>query len=490
MSAPTSAGRRLATSFLHFLGGQGLSVLLGLISFPILTRMLPQSDYGVLGLATAMAAVGVTLAKGGISEAVVRFCAQSSVDPDRFRTFASTVMARVLMSAVPIALLAAAAAYLLTRNRSAGSGAIVFVLMSLYVLPRTVSVVTTNFLRAMGHSLAWSITTLASKTLSLLVSVGAMLLVAATVTNYSIGYLLAEVVTALALIAWLMRRADIRRWQYSSELAASMTKFGLPFMIYELANGSLEYLDRWMLAFWHGEATVAVYSVAASIPGYVADIALYSVAFAAVPIYTDLYERSGAEATRALLSNALRLYSGVAIMGVACYWLISQDLIVFLASEKYREAGGLSPVILLGKIFLGLNPLLYAGMYVATRSSAMTATVIITAIANLLLNLALIPRFGALGAGIAISAASWVLLLSSALLSRKYLALNIDWRAILIYLAAAAVIALAVGQIDLHATLPNLLVRGTLAGVLAAGVLMVRERTFVRQLLSLYKPRR
>jgi O-antigen/teichoic acid export membrane protein len=170
--------------------------------------------------------------------------------------------------------------------------------------------------------------------------------------------------------------------------------------------------------------------------------------------------------------------------------LISQDLIVFLASAKYLEAGGLSPVILLGKIFLGLNPLLYAGMYVATRSSSMTATVILAAIANVLLNLALIPRFGALGAAIAISAASWVLLLSSALFSRKYLALNIDWRAILIYLAAAAAIVLAVGQIDLHATVTNLLVRGTLAGALAAGVLMMRERTFVRQLLSLYKPKR
>jgi O-antigen/teichoic acid export membrane protein len=488
MSAPTSAGKRLAKSFLHFLGGQGLSVLLGLISFPILTRMLPQSDYGALGLATAMAAVGVTLAKGGISEAIVRFCAQNSADPDRFRTFASTVLARVLMSAVPIALLAATAAYLLTRHRT-DNGAIVFVLMSLYVLPRTLNVVTTNFLRAMGNSLAWSLTTLASKTLSLLVSVGAMLLLAATVRNYSIGFLLAEVATASAMLVWLIRRADIRRWQYSPELAASMTKFGLPFMLYELANGSLEYIDRWMLVAWHGEATVAVYSVAASIPGYVADIALYSVAFAAVPIYIDLYERSGIEPTRALLSNALRLYSGAAILGVACYWLISQDLIVFLASAKYAEAGALSPVILLGKIFLGLNPLLYAGIYVSTRSSAMTATVIFAAIANVLLNLLLIPRFGALGAAIAISAASWVLLLSSALFSRKYLALHIDWGAILIYVAAAAIIVLAVGQIDMHATVPNLLVRGTLAGVLAAGVLVVRERTFVRQLLSLYKPK-
>jgi O-antigen/teichoic acid export membrane protein len=62
-----AALKKLAVSFSHFVGGNVISLLLGLITFPILTRLLSREDYGILGLVTTTIAIAVAFAKGGIS---------------------------------------------------------------------------------------------------------------------------------------------------------------------------------------------------------------------------------------------------------------------------------------------------------------------------------------------------------------------------------------------------------------------------------------
>jgi len=65
--------RKLFSHFLHFFSGNALTVLLGLISFPILTRMLTREEYGILGLVSTTMLVLVALAKAGLSDGIIRY---------------------------------------------------------------------------------------------------------------------------------------------------------------------------------------------------------------------------------------------------------------------------------------------------------------------------------------------------------------------------------------------------------------------------------
>jgi len=84
--------RTLARQLSHFLGGNIIGLLLSLVSFPILTRLLDQSHYGILVLVNTTMSLAVAVAKGGTSEAIVRFYGDYAGSPAQLRVFTSTVL--------------------------------------------------------------------------------------------------------------------------------------------------------------------------------------------------------------------------------------------------------------------------------------------------------------------------------------------------------------------------------------------------------------
>ena len=76
--------------FSHFFTGQAASLLLGFITFPLLTRLLSIEQYGILGLVTNTIAITVVFAKAGLSDGIIRFHDEYTVDIARRLTFSFT----------------------------------------------------------------------------------------------------------------------------------------------------------------------------------------------------------------------------------------------------------------------------------------------------------------------------------------------------------------------------------------------------------------
>ena len=68
-----SALKRLLVQTSHYSFSSLLTMVAGLISFPVLTHVLPVADYGVLSLISATLTIGVALGKTGLQHSIIRF---------------------------------------------------------------------------------------------------------------------------------------------------------------------------------------------------------------------------------------------------------------------------------------------------------------------------------------------------------------------------------------------------------------------------------
>src|SRR6185369_5337250 len=101
----------------HYLTGQVCAMAIGLVSFPVFTRVLSVADYGTMELIQRLALLGTAAGKLGVQHAILRYFnpKEFTEQPDSARRFYSTGVLGSAATAV-IAGLITLAALLLTAK--------------------------------------------------------------------------------------------------------------------------------------------------------------------------------------------------------------------------------------------------------------------------------------------------------------------------------------------------------------------------------------
>jgi O-antigen/teichoic acid export membrane protein len=471
-----SSLRRLAIQFSHFFSGSFLGMLLGLVTFPILTRQLSQADYGMLGIVTTTVSLAVVAAKGGLSDGIVRFYPEYAQTEDERSVFASTVVMRGLALASIVTV-----AYLLLLpliERGIGADASyhsVFLVMALYLWARPLNIIVYNYLRALGRTLAYNVISLTQRLATVGLSLVLLIYVLGDLHGYFLGTAVAEASFALCMFGWLLARYRVRPSAASGALAWKLIRFGVPLLATELLYLLLRSGDRYLVQAFLGESALGVYAVGYTLPGYINDLVMFSISYAIVPIYVDVFGREGAAATSAFLNRALRYYLMAAVVLVCGYSAVATDIIVVLASEKYRAAGEFSPLILAGLVFLGATTLLNAGLYLLKRTVQLLLVMLASVVVNIVTNLLLLPQLGVAGGAWATLAAGVTAALLTAVLSFRHLPLQVDWRVAILYTLLLGLPLLALHWFDTGHPLLNLVLKLPTGAAWVGAVVLWRE---------------
>lgn len=70
---PRRSGRGIATHYLRYSTANVLVILAGLVSFPVMTRLLDNAQYGILGCYETWVLLAVAIGKLGAQHAILRF---------------------------------------------------------------------------------------------------------------------------------------------------------------------------------------------------------------------------------------------------------------------------------------------------------------------------------------------------------------------------------------------------------------------------------
>jgi O-antigen/teichoic acid export membrane protein len=216
------------------------------------------------------------------------------------------------------------------------------------------------------------------------------------------GALAGTMLAALSAVAINWRGWWIGWKFFDPVLGRKMLRFGLPLTLSILFAWLAEYGGRWLLGAFGGADKAGLYAAGYDLQMNLLGVSLIAMQLAAYPLtFTALTER-GAQAAQAQL-RMLGVFMVLVVLPEAVGIVMTGPLLVsiFLGQEFRPLALSLLP-ILVGATFLkALWTYVNYSFLIAARTDLTLLSIATAAAVNLMLNLVLIPYYGAWGSAVA-----------------------------------------------------------------------------------------
>jgi O-antigen/teichoic acid export membrane protein len=371
--------------------------LVSLVLAPFLTHQLSPDDYGILAVLTTVIGLAAGITQVGMASAFFRvYTYEYSEAADR-RSVLASVMLLLPLFAVPFAvvasLLAPALADVLLDSSSLGG---LIALAAWVVVAQNLTVPGFAWLRAENHPLFFSILSISNILIALLANLVLLGLlhwgVAGSLVATGSGY----AAVALCTLPFLLWRsgAKVRR-----EMIWSLLTFGAPQVLSYVSYWVLQLSDRYLLSRFVSLDQVASYSIAYTLGGSVLSVLVISPFSLAWPAAMfSVAKRKDAPQMFRLIFRWLSLILLFAAFGVS---IASTLVLDWLFPVEYHASAPIIPVIAESLVFYGLYIIFMAGANIRRKTWMPAAFTGLAALVNVLLNLVLIPFYGAAGAAAA-----------------------------------------------------------------------------------------
>ncbi len=470
--------KKLALHSSHYFAGLIGGLLLGLISFPIFTRVFSAAEYGLIDLAQKVLTFVVIVSKMGLQNAALRFYDGKRFAEDRgsARTYYSTMFFGIVSTSVGVALISLGIVSFTRQSFARGAITSLMHLILILAVLRALDSMLWSFLRIEERTKAFNIASVGVRAAGIAAICILLTFNARTARTFLLGLLIAEAGLVAALSAQLLGRRVLSMPCFAAPVFRSGIAFGLPLVVYELAFAVLGSADRFLVRHYLGATALGSYSVASTLAQHANELLLVPLFLAIVPIYMRLWNDEGRDKTTGFLAFALDLYLlaavGLLAMAAAC----AQDGVVLLASAKYAGAGKLIPLLLAGLLVYATHVFVAAGLLIHKRTLQMAGVLLISAALGVGLQAVLLPRLGLVGGALATLLSYSFCMLSLWWASNRVLPLRVNLRSLLTYVTAAAIAWLAAGVISLGVPVLNVFGKSATAFVVYAAGLYVLDR--------------
>jgi O-antigen/teichoic acid export membrane protein len=473
----------------HYFLGLVANLGLGFVSFPIFTRLFSVTDYGLIDLVQKLLLIAVAASKLGLPNAALRFynSKQFAADPGAERRYYSTMFFGSVFPAVAITLAFAGVLRLLPAAWVTPALGSLLIFASLLIVPRVLETLFWSFLRIQERTHTYNILTVLIKALT----IAAVLLLLrwrpASAHLYFAATTLVEAVFVAGLIIPLAARGELRLGSFDRSLFGASCAFGMPLIINEIAFVILDAGDRALVQHYLGGDALGIYAVAYGLANIVQTLLLTPLNLAVLPLYLRLWESGARQKTVDFLSTGLDLLLMAAMGMLAIVSVASPDLVVLMASPKYRAAAGLLPVLVGGLLIFTTYYFISAGLIIHKQTMRIAVVMACSAVVRIVLNCVLLPRLGLAGAAIATLLGYAFCIFVLAYVSFQTLRLSLNTKAMARYAAAWGAACLAAGPVHIGAPLWSAAAKSAIAAGVYLAVLYAldaRVRLWTRRLLS------
>ena len=262
------------------------------------------------------------------------------------------------------------------------------------------------------------------------------------------GYLYSQILAyALASVVMLLlgRSAGVvKNLEKDTALESQMLAYSAPLIAYSTGSWVNNAADRYIVLAMCGTAVNGVYGVAYKIP---AILMVFQRIFAqawqmsATKSYKD-------EKSAQFFTEMYRMYNSFMVIGCAFLILLVNPIAAFMFRKEFYEAWVFVPPLLISVIFGALTGFLGSICLAHKDSVSMGVATSIGAVANVAMNLALIPYFGAMGAAVATAVSYAIMWALAYRFVRKHVLLeNSLLTDVLSYLILAAISVAMIGAI-------------------------------------------
>ncbi len=471
-----------------------LTALAAIITFPLLTRSLTVSEYGILGLITSSLTLFVAFGKLGMQHAVIRYYAQIknanlSFNLGQMNSTVSVMF--VAFSLITTLLWMFGSFNFIPRVSDFDNISVLFAIASGIVFLRLLGSCALNFLRAQQRSAAVGFAQILTRYLYLV-----FILIIMVAGEVNIGFILLSM--ALAEIAGVVFAAkrywpefDFRWSDVSAPLGKAMLLYGVPLMILESLGLILRLSDRYIIQGMLGEMELGMYSASYNLTAYLDIILLTAVVQAIKPYYMQVWEGEGVENTQKFLSSTFHSYVVLGVPFIALFSLVAPHLLNFLASPKYYPGTIIIPFVAFSFLLEGSMHILGAGLYIKKNTKVLMFWGVVAALINLALNILLIPVYGILGAALVTIVSYLVFMMGVSYRAFQYVSFKISFRVPMLAALWSLIVYALLFKLNFGGDFSSLVGKGIIGGaMLLVGTFVIDARSREWLLSHLRTPKR
>ncbi len=383
-----SRSSRLLSNTMVFTAGKFISKLLVFIMTRFYTACLSPSEYSAADLIANMANLLIPLACLGITEGIFRSAAAREGNKEAFFTNGLFVLG---VGSVAFLCLSPLLGLIPFFTGTAW-------LIALYVLMSNFHSVVSQYLCAVGRTKLFAGQGILNTALTIVFNLIFLLVLGMGVTGYVLSIILADAVTTLFLILYSRLWRAVKPRTVSWKIIRPMLAFCLPLVPTTIFWWITGVSDRYMVTAMCSSDMNGLYTAAYKIP----TLLIY-----AVGIFDSAWklsvsgEADDEEGCRRFYSSVWRVYTTVAFLGGAGLMITSPLFARLLFATGYEGAWIYIPVLTAATVYTALDTFLGSVYFARKRTMWSMITALVGAGANVVLNLLLIPEWGAMGASIA-----------------------------------------------------------------------------------------
>jgi O-antigen/teichoic acid export membrane protein len=477
--------RRLATTGAAYTAASVISKLIAVALLPLYTRYLTPADYGAAEVMFAGVVAASIVIRFGTIEALLRFYYKDDEDPARVvkTSFAALFWLATLAALVALPLAGPISEALLEGpdtelSSQAATELGRIAIGGLWVLTMMEFLLT--LFRLEERARAYFVTTI----LNVLAAIGLTVVLVVGEGEGARGLLIGSYASGAAFVLALVfvHRRRLSLW-IDRALLRRLMRFGLPTMPAELSLYLLNFVDRIIIVRTVGLTEAGLYSLAVKFAQGV-NVLVRGFQLAWPPLAYSI--RDDDEARRAYAAVVTYFVTGCAFV-VTGMWLLSRWIARALAAPKffdsYEAVGLIATAVTLYALYMVLVVILGR----TGRTEFNFPAAIAALVANVALNLLLVPSMGIVGAGIALVASYVVVVGLMYVFTQRLFPVPYEWsrltRVLLISAGLVAFGELAMPTDGLAGLLGRMVVWALFpAALLASGFFSAEERRWLAML--------
>ena len=387
-------------NYATYIGANALGILGGLISFPIMARLLSYEDFGILGYFEAHILILAGVLKLGSQHSIVRFYSRFE-HPGAGKSnvrFATNLIWFPIVTAITLSALLASGLWAWHQFRPMETYPYLAVLIWLSLSIALLSVLL-NWYVAQERAPKYTAFTLSSGWMEL-----CFVLVTLFFINRSpLGVYEARLASTgiIALVALHVLNKYARRDWSTLDFGTirQSLSYGMVLLLNELALIILAFIDRYMIEAMTGSfAALGVYTLGYNLAMFVMRVIEQSFNKAFMPVINRLYESEGPASVRALKTRVAGLMLYPATLVAIMLIVVGEEALRILGGAEKMASASVFVWTGVGFAFVPVLTTAGFGLTLERRSGIVLMSTVLAIVANVALNLILLPRLGIMGA--------------------------------------------------------------------------------------------
>ena len=379
---------RLFSNTLIFTVGKFVSKLIVIFMLPFYTSYLSQAEYSTSDLITNLCNLIIPLACLGVSEGIFRNAADKNEDKEAFFTNGIMLM---IFGSLGFLLLSP------LLNLTGYFNNYIWLIIC-YVLASNIHSVCSQYVCAIGRTKLFAGQGVFNTALTVILNIIFLAGFNMGVTGYVLSVILADLLsTVLVFLAARLHRA-FKIKKVSRAIMKDLLRFCLPLVPSTVFWWITGVSDRYMVAFICSDEMNGLYTAAYKIPTLLTYV---------VTIFNEAWklstvsESNDKEKCADFYSQIYKYYIAVMFIGGGAIAVASQLFAWILFADSYYSAWVYIPVLAAATVFTSLDTFLGSVYFTVKKTSMSLWTSLAGAAINVVLNLILIPQYGAMGASVA-----------------------------------------------------------------------------------------